>query len=164
MTAALYSPYSVADFVACSASASLPRQPPPHPLLDCWRQPGPIVGIATLTEGFRLRRVRMNDRSEFPQTDASRHRHTDFTDHLPSMARHDGRPEDCIAPLPDVHFHETLLLTIQDGAVHLLEIAHVGVHCHATLTPVMLVQPNGAHAGAGGGTTGHADATETHAS
>src|SRR5262249_26857945 len=54
----------------CNASASLPRQPPPHPLLDCWRKPGPIVGIATLTEGFRLRRVRMNDGSEFPQTDA----------------------------------------------------------------------------------------------
>src|SRR4030095_6894048 len=83
----------------CSASASLPRQPPPHPLLDCWSKPGPIVGIATLTEGFRLRRVRMKDGSEFPQTDASRHRHTDFTDHLPSMARHDGRPADCIRPL-----------------------------------------------------------------
>src|SRR4029450_1312760 len=102
----------------------------------------------------------MNHGSAFPQTDPSRHRHTDFTDHLPSMARHDGRPEDVIAPLPDMELYETLLLTIQDGAVHLLETAPVGVHFQATRTRVMFVEPNVGNFGIGVCTPGHREGTQ----
>src|SRR6267378_3594948 len=110
------------------ASASLPRQPAAHPFLHRGGQAGPIVSIAALAERFGLRRVRVNDRSQFAQPDASRHRHTDFADHLAGMARNDGCSEDFIVPFPDVDFHETIFLTVQNRAVHLPELPHVGVH------------------------------------
>src|SRR5437879_3253183 len=88
-------------------SAPLPCQPAPDPFLHLWSQPGPIVGIATLTNGFGLRRVGVNDRGQFAQTEASRHRDTDFTDHLPGMTRYDGCAEDFIPAFPDMQFHKT---------------------------------------------------------
>src|SRR5947199_1393706 len=94
------------------ASASLPRQPAPHPFLHLRSQPGPIVGIATLANGFGLRRIGVNDRGQFAQTEASRHRHADFTDHFAGMARHDGGAEDFIAPLPDVVLYKTVFLSV----------------------------------------------------
>src|SRR5216683_7869059 len=97
------------------ASASLPRQPAAHPFLHRRGQSGPIVSIAALTERFGLRWVRMNHRSQFAQSDASRHRHTDFADHLAGMTRHDGCSEDFIVPFPDVEFHKTIFLTVQNS-------------------------------------------------
>src|SRR5437899_13080161 len=49
------------------------------------------------------------------------------------MARNDGCSEDFIVPFPDVEFHKTILLTVQNRAVHFLELAQVGVHIHAAL-------------------------------
>src|SRR6266540_263008 len=88
---------------------SLPRQPAAHPFLHRGGQSGPIVSIAALAERFGLRRVRVNDRSQFAQPDASRHRHTDFADHLAGMARNDGCSENFIVPFADVEFHKTTL-------------------------------------------------------
>src|SRR5439155_8453665 len=107
-----------------SPSASLPCQPATHPLLHGRGEPGPIVGIATLTNGFGLRRVGVNDRGQSAQTKASRHRHADFTDHFAGVTRNDGCSEDFIVPFPDVEFHKTIFLTVQNGAIHLLELPH----------------------------------------
>src|SRR2546422_250483 len=116
-----------------SPSAPLPCQPAPHPFLNRRSQPGPIVGIATLTNGFGLRRVWVNYRGQSAQPEASRHGHTDFADHLAGMARNDGCSEDFIVPFPDVEFYKTIFLTVQNRAVHLLKLAHVGVHFHVAL-------------------------------
>src|SRR6266850_4377616 len=83
-------------------SASLPRQPAAHPFLHLRSQPGAIVGIATLTNGFGLRWVGMNYRGQSAESEASLHRRTDFADHLAGMARHDSCSEDFIVPFPDV--------------------------------------------------------------
>src|SRR5262245_22878439 len=94
------------------ASASLPRQPAAHPLLHCRREPGPIVSVAALTDSLGLGWVRMNDGSQFAQADPTRHRHTDLTDHLAGMARHDRCSQDFIPPLSHVEFHETVFLAV----------------------------------------------------
>src|SRR5439155_23374059 len=78
----------------------------------------------------------------FAQTHPSRHRHADFTNHLSGVTRHDGSAENFIAPLADVEFHETLFLTVQYSAVHLLELAHIGIDFQAAFAGVTLVEAN----------------------
>src|SRR3989441_894821 len=124
-----------------------------------WGQSGPIVSIAALAERFGLRRVRVNDRSQFAQPDASRHRHTDFADHLAGMARNDGCSEDFIVPFPDVEFHKTIFLTVQNRAVHLLELAHVGVHFHAALAGVTFIETDVSDFRVGVSAPGHREST-----
>ena len=102
-------------------SLSLPRQPAAHPFLHGGCQSGPIVSIAALAEGFGLRGVWVNDGSQFAQADARGHRHTDLADHLAGVARDDGCAEDFIATFPDVEFHETIFLAVQDRAVNVLK-------------------------------------------
>src|SRR5262245_54569189 len=94
------------------ASPSLPSQPPAHPFLDGRTEPGPIVGIAALADRFGLRRVRVNDGSQFAQPHASRHRHADFADHLAGVTSNDGCSEDFIAAFPDLDFHEAIFFTV----------------------------------------------------
>src|SRR5688500_16189342 len=109
------------------ASASLPCQPTAHPLFNCRGESRPIVSIAALADRFGLRGVRVNDGSQFAQSDASRHRDTDFADHLAGVTRNDGCSQNFIAAFPDVDFHKTIFLTVQNRAVDLPELAHVGV-------------------------------------
>ena len=97
-------------------------------------------GITALAERFCLRRVRMNDRSQFAQTDPGRHGHTDFTNHLSGVARHDGRSKDFIASLLDMEFDETIFLAVQHRAVHVLELAHVSVDFQAAAASQIPVQ------------------------
>src|SRR6058998_917580 len=92
-----------------SPSAPLPCQPAPHPFLHRRSQPGPIVGIAALTNSLGLRRVGVNDGGQSAQTEASCHRHADFADDLAGMARNDGCSEDFIPALSDMQFHKTVL-------------------------------------------------------
>src|SRR5436309_12960588 len=83
----------------------------------------------------------MDDRGQFAQAHARRHSHTDFTDHFACMARDDGRPEDFIAALLDVDFHEPVFFTVQNSAVQLLELAHISVRLQAAfagLTPATI--------------------------
>jgi len=141
------------------ALASLPRQPAAHPFLHRGGQSGPIVSIATLAERFGLRRVRVNDRGQFAQPDASRHRHTDFADHLAGMPRNDGCSEDFIVPFPDVEFHKTIFLTVQNRAVHLLELAHVGVHFHSALAGVTFIETDVSDFRVGVSAPGHREST-----
>src|SRR5258706_363977 len=101
-----------------SPSAPLPCQPASHPFLHRRSQPGPIVGIAALTNGFGLRRVGVNDGGQSAQTEASRHRHADFTDHLASVTSNDGCPEDFITAFSDMQFHETLFFAVQNSPIH----------------------------------------------
>src|SRR5882724_2466922 len=96
-----------------SPLAPLPCQPAAHPFLNLRSQPGPIVGIAALTNGLGLRRVGVNDGGQSAQTEASCHRHADFTDHLAGMACYDGCSEDFIPAFSDMQFHKTIFLTVQ---------------------------------------------------
>src|SRR6267154_3975036 len=140
-------------------SASLPRQPAAHPFLHLRSQPGPIVGIATLTNGFGLRWVGMNYRGQSAESEASRDRHTDFADHLSGMSRNDGCSEDFIVPFPDVEFHKTICLTVQNRAVHLLELAHVGVHFQAALVSVAFIETDVSDFRVGVSAPGHREST-----
>ena len=81
-----------------------------------------------MTDGLRLRRVRVNDGSEPAQADPRGQGHTDFADHFAGVTRHDGCPKDFIPPLSDVELHEPVLLTVQNSAVHFFELPDVGVH------------------------------------
>src|SRR6266496_1712564 len=108
-----------------SPSAPLPCQPAPHPFLHLRSQPGPIVGIAALTNALGLRRVGVNDSGQSAQTEASRHRHADFTDHFAGVTSNNGCPEDFIPTFSDMQFHKTIFLTVQNRAVYLLKLAHV---------------------------------------
>src|SRR6266568_1977261 len=87
-----------------SPSTSLPRQPAPHPFLHRRSQPGPIVGIAALTNGLGLRRVGVNDGGQSAQTEARCHRHADFTDHFAGVTSNDGCAEDFIPAFSDMNF------------------------------------------------------------
>src|SRR5258708_6206097 len=73
----------------------------------------------------------MNHRSQFAQADSRCHRHTDFTDHLAGMARYDGCSEE---------FHKTIFLTVQNGAVHVLDLAQVSVQFYAALAGVAFIE------------------------
>src|SRR5438132_3109681 len=101
----------------------------------------------------------MNHRSQSAQADASRHRHTDFTDHLAGMACNDGCSEDFIVPFPDVEFHKTIFLTVQNRAVHLLELADVGVHFDAALAGVTFIETDVSDFRVGVSAPGHREST-----
>src|SRR5437667_3610288 len=101
-----------------SPSSPLPCQPAPHPFLNLRSQPGPIVGIAALTNGLGLRRVGVNDGGQSAQTEASRHRHADFTDHFPGVTSNDGCPEYFIPAFSDMQFHKTVLFAVHNSATH----------------------------------------------
>src|SRR5690348_16899345 len=142
-----------------ASSAPLPGQPARHPLLYSGCQAGSVVRIATLAESFCLSRVRMNYRSEFAQTDASRHCHADFTNHLARMPRHYSRAQDFIMLFSDVKFHETLFLTVQNSAIHLFELTDVRVHFHAALTGLTFIEPDVGNFRVGIGAPGHRQGT-----
>src|SRR5437762_7448679 len=101
----------------------------------------------------------MNHGSQFAEPDPSRHRHADFTDHLPGMACHDGCAKDFVASLPDVKLCKAVFLTVQNSAIHLLELAHISVHFQATLAGVTLVKADVSNFRVGVSAPGHREST-----
>src|SRR6266568_7627962 len=121
----MYCPVSCCQLLSVyrgSPSAPLPCQPAAHPFLNLRSQPGPIVGIAALTNGLGLRRVGVNDGGQSAQTEASCHRHADFTDHFAGVTSNDGCAEDFIPAFPDMQFHKTVFLALQKSAIHILKL------------------------------------------
>src|SRR6266498_6074301 len=125
-----------------SPSSPLPCQPAAHPFLHRRSQPSPIVGIAALTNGFGLRRVGVNDGGQSAQTQASRHRHADFTDHFAGVTSNNGCPEDFIPTFSDMQFHKTFSFAVQNSSIHILKLAHISVHFQAAFAGVTFVEAN----------------------
>src|SRR5262249_49806646 len=70
-------------------------------------------------------------------------------------ARHNGRAEYFVSPFPDVDLDKTLLLTVQDSAIHLLEVAHVSIDGYAMLAGFVFREANVRNFWIGVGAPGH---------
>src|SRR5882724_6598521 len=75
------------------------------------------------------------------------------------MARNDGCSKVFIVPFPDVEFHKTIFLTVQNRAVHLLELADVGVHFNAALAGVTFMETDVSNFRVGVSAPGHREST-----
>ena len=84
----------------------------------------------------------MDGACDLLQPEAVRHRKRDLRDHVTGVARHDGRTDNLIFPLPHVDFYEPLVLAFEDGSVDFLELLDECVDLDTFLLRILLVQPH----------------------
>ena len=78
-------------------------------------------GVGGLAHDFGLRRIGVDGRGELAETDAMSDRQRQAADHLAGVLGNEGRAEDSVLPLLENDAQETLALTVEDGAVDVLE-------------------------------------------
>ena len=73
----------------------------------------------------------MNCAGQCLQTLAGLHQHGELADHLPRVGRDDSGAQNLVGTLPDVNPGKPFVLTVQNRAVHFLQLVREGFHLPA---------------------------------
>src|SRR6516165_6606674 len=117
-----------------------PRQPFLEQPLDRWSEPGAVVGVAQFLDGLRLCRIRVDGIGDRPQTQAADHRQRQLGDHLAGVGGDDGGSENLVSPGTDKHLDKAIILTVEDGSVHIVQLLREGAEGDAALPGLVFVQ------------------------
>src|SRR5207245_7873823 len=88
-------------------------------------------GVRDLLHDLRLGRIGVNRAGDGLQAQARIHEHRELIDHVARMVCDDGRAEYLVGSLLDMRPREALVLAVEDGSVHFIELEGERVHLEA---------------------------------
>src|SRR5437870_9262837 len=119
------------ELAICNTLPPGPGEPLAEDLLCARGERRLAPRVGDLLHNLRLGRIGMNRAGDGLQAQASFHEHRELIDHVARMVRDDGRTEYLVRTFLHMRPREALVLAVEDGSVHFIELEGERVHLDA---------------------------------
>ena len=99
-----------------------PLKPLCHDRFDSRGEPGPVVDVTDLADGFSNRRVGMDRVLNLAQADLVFHGEGDFSNHVSGVGTDNGSSHDLVGAFLYMNFNEALGFSREDCAIYATEL------------------------------------------